>query len=78
MEDFRLLVFVDNFVASNSSRYVVLSFKIDSSLHLYCYFEKKNKLGVQVVTTFVFVHPLVPSEWCEINVNIDQGLIYGV
>ena len=76
MEDFRLLVFVDNFVASNSSRYVVLSFKIDSSL--YCYFEKKNKLAVQVVTTFVFVHPLVPSERYEINRNIDQGLIYGV
>ena len=65
-------------MASNSSRYVVLSFKIDSSLHLYCYFEKKNKLAVQVVTTFVFVHPLVPSERCEINRNIDQGLIYGV
>ena len=65
-------------MASNSSRYVVLSFKIDSSLHLYCYFEKKNKLAVQAVTTFVFVHPLVPSERCEINRNIDQGLIYGV
>ena len=45
MEDFRLLVLLIIFVASNSSRYVVLSFKIYSSLHRYCYFEKKNKIG---------------------------------
>ena len=42
-------VFVSNFygfVASNSFRFVVLSFKFYSSLHLYCYFEKTNKLAV--------------------------------
>ena len=52
-----IIVLLIIFVASNSSRYVVLSFKIYSCLHLYCYFEKKNKLAVHVVTTFVFVHP---------------------
>ena len=26
--------------------------------------------------TFVFVHPWVPSERCEIHRNIDRGLIY--
>ena len=36
-------------VASYSSRYVVLSFKFYSSLHLSCYCEKKNKLAVHVL-----------------------------
>ena len=68
LEDVRLLVFVGNILASNSSRYIALSFKLYSSLHLYCYCEKKN---IKCASTFVFVRPEVPSERCEINRNID-------
>ena len=47
-------------MASNSSRYVVLSFKIDSSMHLYCYFEKKKNMAVQVVT----IRSSLFTLWC--------------
>ena len=53
MEDFRLLVLLIIFVASISSRYIVLFFKIYSSSHRYCNFEKKNKLAVQVHGNYV-------------------------
>ena len=53
-------------------------FHVFTSFHLYATL-RKNKLAVQVYKNPRLCSPLslVPSERCEINRNIDRGLIYG-
>ena len=69
-------------VASNSFRSVVLSFKFYSSLHLYCYFEKKSKLAAHVckymtVRSFLFTLGCLRSG-VKSTVTLIGFLIYGV
>ena len=65
-------------VASSSSRYVGLSFKFNPVFIFIATSRKRISLQYRCVSTYVFVHPYVPSERCEINRNIDHGVIYGV
>ena len=67
-------------LTSYSFRYVDLSFMF--ILVCMCIATVRKRISLQYMCvstcTFVSVHPWVPSERCEINRNIDRGLIYDV